>query len=193
MNHRMSILYFMPTGETTFEQQSRVESTAGAPLTEQGVEQVTEVLHRLSAQHVDAVYCSPGEAERQTAQLAGKALRAKVRLAPNLRELDYGLWQGLTVEEIRRRQPKVWRQWNEAPGTVCPPGGETLEEVQARLRKTVKGILKRHKDESPLLVLRPLALGLLRCSLEGEACESVWQRVPDGETLWRYEVTEKQF
>jgi len=168
----------MQTGRTTWEEQSRVESGAGSPLTEQGAMAVQDAAKELPANEITAVYaCTSGEAERQTAELLAKALRLKVRDNKRLRDLDYGLWQGLTMEEIKRRQPRVFRQWTKAPGSVRPPKGETLTEAQDRLRDALKKILKRQKNGSALLVLRPVALGLVKCLTRNEAVDALWQHV----------------
>ncbi len=179
----MSRFYVLKTGQTVFETQDRIESAGGSALTDEGAAAVRQAAVEIAGKDIDVIYCSEGEAEHQSAKEAGKLLHLKVRIAPDLHELDYGLWQGLTLSEIRRRQPKVHRQWIEAPMTVCPPGGETLADAQQRICKTLKGIVKRHKDETPLVVLRPVAMGLLRCALDQKDTETIWQQI-DGDLVW---------
>ena len=185
----MARLYVIKTGQTTFEAESRVELAAGVPLSDEGVREVQAAARQLADEQVDAIYTSAGEAERQTAQLVGKVLGVKIRTAENLREIDYGLWQGLTTDEIRRRQPKVYRQWTEAPTTVCPPGGETLVETQQRINQATKEIIKRCKGQAPLFVLRPVALGLLRCSLENTSLETLWEQATTAASWRCYEMS----
>ena len=50
----------------------------------------------------------------------------KVKTLDKLQNLDHGLWQGMLVEDVKTKQPKVYRQWQEQPETICPPQGETL-------------------------------------------------------------------
>jgi len=187
----MPTLYVIQTGRTTWEDRARVESAAGAPLTDQGAQRVEDIAKELRNRKIGVIYASEGEAERQTAMLAAKTLGLKIRTETNLRELDYGLWQGLTIEEIKRRQPKRYRQWMESPASVCPPGGETLSEAQQRLRRAVKEILKRQKAVSLLLVLRPVMVGLLRCLLTGEEIDTLWSHVDSGLTWERYNADER--
>ena len=173
----MATFYVLKTGETVFEVESRIESASGSKLTPEGTDAINLAAQELQSKNINAIYCSKGEAEYQTAGMIGKTLGLKVRVAPNLRELDYGLWQGLTVDEIRRRQPKVYRQWTEQPTTVCPPGGETLQEAQKRVCESLRGIIKRQKkDKVPLIVLRPVVLGLLRCALEQKENSAIWKQ-----------------
>ena len=183
-------LYVIRTGETIFEAQDRVESAGSAPLSPRGVQEIQAFTAELLGEKIDAIYASDGEAEKQTAELLSKPLKVKVRTVAGLREIDYGLWQGLTMTEIRRRQPRIYRQWTDAPTTVCPPGGETLEDVHRRVSKAVSSILKRHKGNKPLMVLRPVAMGLLRGMLENRSIESLWERV-GGEFTWCSYETEQ--
>ncbi len=186
----MARLYVIKTGQTTFEAESRIESTAGAPLSDQGVQDVRTAAEQLAAEKLGTIYAAAGETEHQTARLIGRQLGLKVRTVPNLREIDYGMWQGLTLKEIRRRQPKVYRQWSEAPTTICPPGGETLADAQQRIHKALEGIIRRRKNGPPLLVLRPVVLGMLRCIVEKRAPEAIWKQTDPGFTWCSYEMDE---
>jgi len=187
----MGTLYVIQTGRTTWEDEQRLDSAAGAPLTDEGARNVERVARELTNHGLSAVFASEGEAETQTAWLVGQALSLKVHKHNGIREFDYGLWQGLTVEEIKRRQPKVFRQWTEAPASVRPPGGETLEEAQQRLREAVRSIIKRHRNDPVLLVLRPILLGLLRCMLAGENAQGLWRHVDPSFTWASYDMDEE--
>jgi broad specificity phosphatase PhoE len=183
-------IYIMQTGKTTWEDESRVVSAAGSPLSEQGSRTVQAAAMQLPVKEIAAVYAGRGEAEYQTAMLVAKKLKLRVRTHKDLHELDYGLWQGLTFREIKRRQPRVYKQWTERPGSIRPPGGETLEEARQRLRKAVRDIVKRQKGSPVLLVLSPVATGLVRCMLQGEVIGSFWRHVDRGFEWCSYEIAD---
>jgi len=185
----MAKIYIMQTGRTTWGDESRAESMAGCPLSKEGAEKVQAAAEQLPAGEIKAIYAGAGEAEHQTAALVAGKLKLRARTCKDLHEFDYGLWQGLTLQEIKRRQPKVYKQWMEQPASVRPPGGETLQEAQERLRKALKGIVKGRKGEPVLLVLGPLATGLIRCLLQGEAVNSYWQHVDRSFAWCSYDVT----
>ena len=77
------------------------------------------------------------------------------------------MWQGLQINEIKRRNTKLYRQWIEAPETICPPQGETFECAMGRIKAAFRPILRRHHDGSiGLVVAEPLAsmvASYLRC------------------------------
>ena len=120
---------------------------------------------------------SPNESDRQTAQIAADVLGVRPRIDADLRELDYGLWQGLLVEDVKQRHARAYRQWMEAPTSVCPPEGETLEEAAKRLDGALQRILKRQRGRTVLLVVHPVAAGLLRCRLAGSDLSNIWDCV----------------
>ncbi len=188
----MTTVYVIQSGRTVWEEQSRFESATGSPLTEEGSAAVKSIADELAKQKINVIYTSKGESERQTADLVAEVLGVKIRTKDDLREIDYGMWQGLTVKEIKRRHPKVYRQWTESPVSVRPPGGESLDEVQKRLRELMREIVKRHKSGSLLVVLRPVALGLLRCVLDGTPVSGVWSQVTPGFTWDSYEMDARE-
>jgi broad specificity phosphatase PhoE len=163
----MQRIYLVQTGETTWQAESRLESVAGAPLSEAGAAAIRAVGEQLRAAGVSpSIYAAHGEAEVQTARLLAKALDVKVHANAHLGEIDYGLWQGLTHQQIKRGQPRLFRQWSEDPASVTPPQGETMAHAWDRIVKAVKGILKRRRNGPPLFVLAPVAMALLRCAIE---------------------------
>lgn len=179
----MAKLLIIRTGQTAWEAQARFESVQGTPLTDVGADYVDSSAKELAAEKIKAIYTADGTTEKQTAELIAKKLDAKIKVEPLLHEMDFGLWQGLTDSELKRRQPKMFKQWTESPDSVRPPGGETLAEVQGRLCETMKQILKKNKKSTTLLVLRPIALEMLRCRLSGYDRDAIWNRT-DPEFSW---------
>lgn len=185
-------IFLIQTGQTTWEVDSRIESPEGAPLTESGMRTAENVAGELADAGIKAVHSGPAEATQQTARVIARALRVKVHTDEAMGELDFGLWQGLTVEEIKRRQPKLYKQWIDNPTTTCPPSGETVQDAQARLKGLVASIAKKPKNAPAALVLRPIAVALLRCLFGGAALEGLWQYVDPTFTWAAFEVAEDQ-
>lgn len=185
-------VYLVQTGQTVWEVQGRADSTGGEPLTDRGRREIAGIGGDLAGERIKAVYAGCGEAETETAKLIGDRLGVKPQVRKALRELDYGLWQGLTTEEIRRRQPKVYRQWANAPDSVRPPGGETIAEAQKRLKAELRRIVKRHKGGAAVVVCRPVALGVLKCTLTDTPLEELWRNVHAGAACAGFDTDEKR-
>lgn len=155
-------------GATVYDEQGRVQGVLDLPLSERGKLEVERLAERLSATSMSVIYCGPGESVVRTADSISRVLGLRPKRLEELRNLDQGLWQGLQLEEIKRRNLKVFRQWQDDPRTVCPPQGETIEEAMDRIRSTIRPLLKRHRDESiGLVVGEPLAQ-LIACYLRGD-------------------------
>ncbi len=169
--------YAIQTGETIWQSQARLDSLGGEPLSELGHEQAHRMGKQLVPHEPTILYCGEGQAERETAAIVGQETHLKPRARSALSEIDFGLWQGLTNDEIKRRHPKLHRQWLDAPSGVRPPNGESLREVQKRVYRAVVHLARREPKARILLVLRPVAWGLLRCKLLDASLDELWAHV----------------
>ena len=162
----MPIAAVVRPGETEFDQQERVQGTLDLPLSERGEQQVGEIVAALQNREIRHIYTSPHDPALSTAQMVGAALGIGVKEIDDLANVDHGLWQGLCIDDIRRKHPKVFRQWNESPESVCPPGGETCREAFARAQKALRKPMRR-KDNFAVISSEPMAT-LLECVLRHE-------------------------
>lgn len=145
-------------GATSYDEQGRIQGVLDLPLTDTGWTQVGRLTDRLANAELSGLYCGPASSAQSTAEGIGKRLNLRARMVPEFRNLDQGLWQGLHVEEVRRRHAKVYRQWLEEPRTICPPEGESVAEAIDRVRGVLRTLLRRHRGETiGLVVPEPLA------------------------------------
>jgi len=166
----MAQVLLIRPGATLYDEQNRVQGILDIPLTERGRAEATRLANSLAEAQdstpLAALYCGPGENVIRTAEIIGKALGLKPRRIEELRNLDQGLWQGLQIEEIKRRNTKLFRQWIDDPRTICPPQGETVENAMDRVRTALRPLIRRHQEGEffGLVVGEPLAR-LVSCYL----------------------------
>jgi len=171
------------TGATLYDEQDRVQGVLDLPLSENGLAEVHRLAEQLAGspheQALSALYCGPGESTTRTAEILGKVLGLRPKRVDELRNLDQGLWQGLQIEEIRRRNNKLFRQWIEDPRTICPPQGETVELATDRVKSALKPLIRRHHDGERfgLVVAEPLAR-LVSCYLRGDPRPQLDEQLP---------------
>lgn len=118
-------------GETEWSRSGQHTSHTDIPLTDRGrvlAKATGDVGRYLLEDAPVRVWCSPRSRARDTAELAGLTVE---RVDDRLVEWDYGEYEGLTTEEIRRRVPG-WTVWDSGA-----PGGETAEEVGARVDRVI--------------------------------------------------------
>ncbi|GGR03814.1 histidine phosphatase family protein [Streptomyces netropsis] len=136
----MSELLLVRHGETEWSRSGRHTGLTDLPLTEVGEGQATALRPLLAERTVSLVLASPLGRAVRTAELAGLT---GVRTDPDLREWDYGGYEGVTTAEIQRTRPD-WYLWDDGvvPGPAEHPG-ETLDEVGARADRVLARIAPR--------------------------------------------------
>lgn len=178
----LKIILIRP-GSTEFDQQGRILGTLDVPLSEVGDSEVDNTIDQLRPFAMDAIYTCPSESSMQTAERVAETLRIKCKSLEQLHNLDCGLWQGLTIEEVRRKQPKVFRKWQDHPKTVCPPQGEMLAAAEERVRQSLGKIIKKHKKGTVgIVVPEPVASLVGSILRQSDVCDLF--RTGDERVFW---------
>ena len=112
-----------------------------AMLTERGRHDAEMLAQRLEAVPVDRIICSPLGRAVETANILANTIDAPVETDVRLTELDYGAWEGLTVEVIDERFPGERDLYNHDPASHQVGGGESGYEVAARVADFIEGLL----------------------------------------------------
>ncbi|MEV6996812.1 histidine phosphatase family protein [Streptomyces sp. NPDC093982] len=125
----MSDLFLVRHGETAWSRSGRHTGWTDVPLTEHGREEARRLVPMIRSHRIGAAFVSPSQRARETAELIGLH---DMRVDADLREWDYGGYEGITTVEIQRERPG-WFLFTDgvAPG---PPGrpGESPEQVGER-------------------------------------------------------------
>ncbi len=179
-----TVRFVVRPGETEFDGQSRIQGSLDLPLTDLGRDQVNEIVEQLRSDPFDTIYASPTEPATTTAKLIGLALDVPVKIIDGLANLHQGLWQGLPLEEIRRKHPRVYKQWEEDPESVCAPNGEECEEAQQRVEQALRKPLKRGES---FVVVAPEPIATLISSVLRGVSAQLPGPIPRDGTLHRVE------
>ena len=130
----ISIIYLVRHGETEWNQDARIQGKTDIPLNARGRQQAEALADRLADVPLEHIYTSDLSRARVTAELiAARQPRAVPVVAlPELRECDYGLWEGLTRPEVAGRFPGDWSNWQKRGGSGRPTGGEDIIALAER-------------------------------------------------------------
>ena len=154
-------------GCTDFDSQSRIAGKLELPLNDAGRAQNAELTDAVRDLRLSFLLCGEGGNAEATAEALGDRLDLPVKVRDGLCNQDQGLWEGLTVEDVRKRYPKLERTWQDAPETVCPPDGESVGEVLDRVRAALAKPLKKGRPFG-VVAADPLAT-LIESVVLGEA------------------------
>lgn len=139
-------LIFVRHGETAYNAESRLQGQLDTPLNARGREQARAIggtLRSLLGPEIDrldeaqAFFASPLERARETMDIARDAMGLKpgrYHLDPVLKELSFGVWEGLTWSEIEVRDAKGLRARRKDRWAFAPEGGESYAMLAVRLR-----------------------------------------------------------
>jgi broad specificity phosphatase PhoE len=132
-HHGTGSLVLLRHGETKWSKSGQHTGLTDLPLTAEGERLGAQTSGLLTGLSFSLVLTSPLQRARRTAQLAGLA---DAQTDDNLREWDYGGYEGLTTDEIRAR---VGRPWDIFEDGVIPGAtpGESIDEVAARCRRVI--------------------------------------------------------
>jgi alpha-ribazole phosphatase/probable phosphoglycerate mutase len=122
-------------------------------LSETGRKQMEQVAEYLKSEPISAVYTSPRSRAREGAKiLASTVSKGILAVAEDLREIDFGDFEGLTYDEIAGRNPELYRIWMENPTEVLFPNGESFPEMRDRVLKAFDAIRRKHDGQTVVLV-----------------------------------------
>ncbi|MBB5084647.1 bifunctional RNase H/acid phosphatase [Nonomuraea endophytica] len=160
-------LLLLRHGETPLSVERRFSGLGDAELTANGLAQAAAAAERLSREpyRLDVVVSSPLKRARQTAEAVAARAGLGVEVDEDLRETDFGAWEGHTFTEIQRRWPEELAAWLAEP-SVAPPDGESFAEAGRRVQRVRDRLVKQHLGKTVLVVshVTPIKM-LLRFAL----------------------------
>ncbi len=152
MNTVERLLYVVRHGATDWNRDGRIQGHLDPPLNATGRRQARLTAQYLTAVQATALYSSDLRRAYDTAQIIGQMVGLPVIPHAGLREMHFGTWQGLTVAQIRARDPEVYAARRANPYDVPPPEGESWRQFFTRVVQTVEDILRKTEAERLILV-----------------------------------------
>ncbi|MEV1175819.1 bifunctional RNase H/acid phosphatase [Nonomuraea sp. NPDC049784] len=160
-------LLLLRHGETELSVERRFSGLGDAELTPNGLAQAAAAAERLSREpyRLDVIITSPLKRAMQTAEAVAQRTGLDVEVDEDLRELDFGEWEGRTFTEVQRRWPAELATWLADP-EIAPPGGESFASTARRVQAAGERLVERYEGKTVLAVshVTPIKM-LLRLAL----------------------------
>lgn len=153
-------IYLVRHGETTLNQEKKFYGSLDIELNEVGYRQGQELAGKLKQLSFEKVYISGLKRTKQTAELIAPKNRYQMML--ELNEKSFGLWEGLSADEIAVTYKKEWQAWLEEPFDRTPPEAEAFSNFKKRVLAGMKRIEKDIDLENQVNTLIVGHLGVLR-------------------------------
>ena len=156
-------------GETDWNRNGRVQGSSDVALNILGHQQAVRLAEFLAPTALDAIYVSTSQRAIQTAAPLAKTRSFVPIQSSQIVEINYGHWEGHTVEQIVEKWPKEWSEYKRDSLANRPPVGETIEQVHFRLTAFFEGLKQRHSDGRIAVVSHGGAIGHMISLLISEA------------------------
>jgi broad specificity phosphatase PhoE len=158
------------------------------PVNEQGWRQIEKLLDALKNEPIDSVYSSDLSRALTTAETIGRAFCLLPVVLPDLREIDFGEWEGLSWEEIEARDSAYAKKWSDNYPNLPTPGGETFEAFQLRVLTQVKLLIARSAQACGAVVTHAGVMRVVLRSLCGLGEREAWERTSEYCGFFRYQA-----
>lgn len=166
----MSKILLVRHGTTRLHTGNRFWGRTDIPLSNIGIKQAGQLRNRLSKEKIDAIYSSTLSRARSTAEIIASGHKPEVNACEELCECNFGYIEGLNFDEIKRLHPALAEELNNRK-TVAFPGGESLEQLNARVQSFLQRLEDHKPEETILIVAHGGPLRLIICDLLGLGME----------------------
>jgi broad specificity phosphatase PhoE len=160
----MTRLVLARHGESEWHRENRYAGVSDVALTPRGVEQARQLGDWAARADLTAVWSSQLSRARRTGEICAEAAGVRLQVDARLRELDFGVVEGLTVAEMN---PQILAAFRRDPVRDHFPGGEDPAEAVERFTDCLRDIGERHPDGRVLVVAHTTAIRLALCHLMG--------------------------
>jgi probable phosphoglycerate mutase len=151
-------------GETEWNTLGKFQGCTDIDLSQEGIKQAELLKNRLKGEF-DYIYASPLSRALETANIIAENTDKKVVVAPEIREINFGEWEGLTVREISEKYPEIFKAWrsNKEESYICG-GDSSINNAASRATKCILDIVSKHRGKKIVIVAHG---GIIKAGLIG--------------------------
>lgn len=142
-------------GETDWNVQKKIQGSTDIPLNENGRKQAEKLAETLfeRKESIAGIYTSKLKRAAQTAGIIAENLQKECIAIPGLEEINFGLWEGLTWEQVEEKFPKEYEAWRENRRYQRPPRGESYQNLLERVLPALQKLVEEQKEEGDMVVV----------------------------------------
>lgn len=175
----MTTLCMIRHGQTKWNIEGRYQGQSDVDLNEVGFSQAEKLALGLAGEKFDAIFSSDLMRAKNTALAIARQHNLDVKVDRRLREIHQGEWEGLLVQDIQEKYEEVWRQREIDPADMRPPGGESVEEVAARVYAALDDIALAYPQGRIAVVSHGLSIATVICKVNGIPIGLAYRSIPN--------------
>jgi probable phosphoglycerate mutase len=160
-------LYLLRHGQTECSRNNAFCGSVDPELTNDGLEMAQGFATAYQSLEWQAIYASPMIRAIATAKPIAEKLGIDLELRDGLKEINYGLWEGQTVEKVSKEYHDDYIRWTADPAWYPPTGGELAVAIASRALVVIEEIKQRYTSGNILIVSHKATIRIILCSLLG--------------------------
>ena len=176
-------------GSTDWNVKQRYCGFVDIALNRKGKTQSRRLYRRLKDETVHKVYASDRKRAVETAGIVFKGY--DIERIPDLREMNFGIFEGLTYKQIKKKFPGSYKKWIDNPFETVIPSGESLTILKKRVVKALKRIILRHSNQTVAVVCHGGAISAYINHLLKS--KDFWKHIPQSASITIVELENNKF
>jgi len=161
-------------------------------LTKKGISQAKKIARKLKKEKIDKIYSSPLKRCSRTAQIIGKYLDLKIHIVPQLREVNFGILERLSLKEAEKKYPELFLARQKDKWNFRIPSGESYKDAAKRVLNFLKK-LSDMKHQNIVLVTHVTIIKILLKYFSNLSMEKIDQTRFPPTSLTIFEKKNKRF
>ena len=160
-------LYLLRHGQTAASRSNVFCGSIDPEITEDGMAMAKGFAAAYKSLPWQAIYASPMKRTIATATPLSEAVKLEIQRRDGLKEINYGKWEGKTVEEVSRDFHDDYLRWTADPAWNAPTGGEPAITIASRAMQVIEEIRQKHPSGNVLIVSHKATIRIILCHLLG--------------------------
>lgn len=150
----MKTVFLIRHGQTGFSLNNKLCSRADEPLNNNGIHEIKRLTAFLNTRNKpDIIITSPLIRAKQTAEIIANNYNIIPIESKELREIDFGDWEGLTFNEIKNKQPDEFIKWMKHPDKFTPTNGESIIDLNKRINSLMNKVINNSEKNSTIYLI----------------------------------------
>ena len=167
--------------------------TEGVPLTKTGIEQAEQIAKYLAPIDISAIYSSPIERAKHTAEIVAESCSLDVALDERLTEIDMGKFTRMNYDDMFAKYGNIFLKFYENDPVISEHEVETFPNVQKRVLDLVDHVLKKHNNENVILVTHMDPIKSMLAKVMNLAPETLFELIIANASLTIVKEQDKKF
>jgi alpha-ribazole phosphatase len=191
-NHMLELI-LIRHGETDSNRRGTYLGWTDVHLNEEGIRQAYIAREKLKNEKPDAIYCSPLERTKRTAQIINENYGIEIKYVEDLKERCFGAWEDLTHKEILERYPQEYELWIKDHVNYCVEGGESTIQAYNRVTGFFEKLIKDNSNGTFIIVTHLGCIRKVISYLLGMDLAGSWRFRVDNCSITRIIVNEEKY